>query len=116
MDFRNDFSLTNIATSAINLEDIINSAVGEDIKTAFSVTAKIRNTTGHNLMRDDIFHDSENYKRLFNLQMGALFYVIQRKLITAPASLENLRGNDFLDALTGNTVSTVTVISKDSDC
>lgn len=82
--FRWDFALTDIRTSANSLLDVLSAATGEDMKTAFTVTAMIRNTTGHNLVRDDIFADEKNYRLLFSLEMDALLYLIRRKLATQP--------------------------------
>jgi hypothetical protein len=54
---------------------------GSDARTAFSTAAKLRNTTGHNLVWDDIFSRPQEYKDLFQQVMNAIFFVVARKLI-----------------------------------
>jgi len=78
--FKREFSITqHISTSAGTLSEIVASIQGQDILTAFTVVSKIRNTTGHNLMRDDVFSDPETYRKLFEQGMNAVFYLIQKK-------------------------------------
>ena len=63
--------------------DIHGSIAGNDVVTAFSITAQIRNTTGHNLNRDQIFDVPSRYSDLFQQVANALFYVVSRKYVAA---------------------------------
>lgn len=66
-------------TSARSLADILANATDNSIETAFSTTARLRNTTGHNLIWDDVFDIPNALTRLVNQQFNALLYVIERK-------------------------------------
>jgi hypothetical protein len=46
------------------------------METAFRTAGKLRNTTGHNLVRDNIFDTSSKYVDLSRQVMNAVFYVI----------------------------------------
>ena len=78
--FINDFC-PRISTRATSLKTILDAISDDTMVTAFNTTAKLRNTTGHNLVWDDIFNNSANYKALVNQELNALFYVIQRKFL-----------------------------------
>ena len=65
---------------ASSLEEIfsfINSQT-ESAERAFYVTCKIRNTTAHNLIWNDLF-TIENYNKLYYSILDAIFYVIQKE-------------------------------------
>ena len=79
-DFINDFC-PGISTTATSLKGILDAIIDDTMETAFNTTAKLRNTTGHNLVWDDIFDNSANYEDLVNQELNALFYVIQRKFL-----------------------------------
>jgi hypothetical protein len=82
--FRGDFrinSSANINTSADTLADIHGDIKDSSIVTAFSTTGKLRNTTGHNLVWDNVFDTPKNYTELFDQEMNAIFHVISQKLI-----------------------------------
>jgi hypothetical protein len=49
------------------------------VEDQFSTTAKLRNTTGHNLVWDNIFSAPAKYEDLFHQVMNALLYVIALK-------------------------------------
>lgn len=68
--------------SAIQLEDIFDyiDRNSYGIDTAFHVTCKIRNTTAHNLLWNDIFNEG-NFNKLYQNIINAIFYVIQRDYI-----------------------------------
>ena len=51
------------------------------IETAFSTAARLRNTTGHNLVWDDIFDTPNRYVDLFHQVLNAIFYVIAVKFV-----------------------------------
>jgi hypothetical protein len=76
-----DFALTQPPDSrAESLEEIRAAIQGSaSVLTAFSTTAKLRNTTGHNLVWDDIFSTPAKYEELFNQVMNALLYVVAQK-------------------------------------
>lgn len=78
--FVNDFR-PGISTRATSLKGILDAISDDTMVTAFNTTAKLRNTTGHNLVWDDIFDNSANYEALVNQELNALFYVIQRKFL-----------------------------------
>jgi hypothetical protein len=54
---------------------------GTSRETAFSTAAKLRNTTGHNLVWDDIFATPAKYVDLFQQVMNAVLHVISQKLV-----------------------------------
>lgn len=78
--FKNDFS-QGIGTSAESLQEILDAINDNTFITAFTTTSRLRNTTGHNLVWDNIFNASENYEKLYQQIINALFYVIERKFI-----------------------------------
>lgn len=78
--FQSDF-FSGVTTSANSLSEILGSIQGSDIATAFNTTAKLRNTTGHNLIWVDVFENIENFKQLFEQQINAIFFIIQKKFI-----------------------------------
>jgi hypothetical protein len=83
--FQADFTLHNLTTSAKSLRDILSSASSNDLEAAFNTAAKLRNTTGHNLVWDDIFSNLDNYRLLFEQQVNALFYIIEKKYLRGRA-------------------------------
>jgi hypothetical protein len=54
---------------------------GQDVLTAFNTTAKLRNATGHDLDRDNIFIQPAAYTELFNQVMNAILYVVAIKYL-----------------------------------
>lgn len=80
--FKKDF-FNGVDTSAESLQNIVK-VVGTDVITAFSVTSKIRNTVGHNLVWDDVFNNPDNFKKLYQQQINAVFYLIQKKFLRLP--------------------------------
>lgn len=77
-NFKNDL-LRNVSQSSSALKDILKSIKTNDLQTAFNATAQLRNTTGHNLIWDDIFDQPNNYKKLYDQIMNAIFFVIVKK-------------------------------------
>lgn len=74
--FRKDFvNLCNISISANSLQEIIDGIADDSQFTAFTTMAKIRNTTGHNLVRDDVFKNPAQYEKLFHQEINALLYI-----------------------------------------
>jgi hypothetical protein len=81
-NFQTDFALFAVNTSSTSLNDILNhlgTPGATDKQKAFDVASMLRNTTGHNLVWDDVFSTAENYRRFFEQQMNAIFYVIEKK-------------------------------------
>lgn len=63
-----------------NLEDLVtvSQASKED---AFGVTYKLRNITGHDLRRKDVFQDPNAYKILFEQEIAAILYLIKKEFM-----------------------------------
>jgi len=77
--FRHEF-VSGVRTSADSLQDIITGITGDSMRSAFTTTAKLRNTTGHNLVWDDeVFEDPDQYKQLFHQEINALPYLVSVK-------------------------------------
>lgn len=78
--FREDFNLCNIQTSAKGLSDIYEAIIDDLPLTAFQTTAKLRNTTGHNLAWDNIFGLNDGvYAKFFQQEVNAILYLIDKK-------------------------------------
>jgi hypothetical protein len=79
--FWNDFNLIRAPdsrelTSLNNIHAAIQGSTSEE--TAFSTAAKLRNTTGHNLVWDDIFATPRQYVDLFQQVVNAILFVISK--------------------------------------
>lgn len=80
--FRHEF-VSGVRTSADSLQDIITGITGDSMRSAFTTTAKLRNTTGHSLVWDDeVFEDPDQYKQLFHQEINALLYLVSVKFAT----------------------------------
>jgi len=80
-DFTVDFHGFTVInnTSATTLEDIYNAINDSSLDTAFRTTAKLRNTTGHNLAWDDIFDLYDDvYEKFFQQEVNAILYLIDK--------------------------------------
>lgn len=77
--FQSDFNVV-IKTTANSLQEIV-SCIGNDVQSAFNTTCKLRNTTGHNLVWDDVFGEANNFRKLYEQQINAIFYLIQKKFL-----------------------------------
>jgi hypothetical protein len=78
--FISDFGI-GFQTSSDSLQDILDAVADNALITAFCTASKLRNTTGHNLIWDNIFHSTSNYEILVNQIMNALLYLIEKKFI-----------------------------------
>jgi hypothetical protein len=78
--FQADFG-ERFQTSAISLQDILNGIEDNSLHTAFCTTAKVRNTTGHNLIWDNIFDSITNYEALMDQIVNALLFLIEKRFI-----------------------------------
>lgn len=79
-DFQRDFPGA-IDTSAKSLADILALTSSDSRPTAFEVTSKLRNTTGHKLVWDDVFSDPDNFRRFVEQQMSAILYIVGAKFL-----------------------------------
>lgn len=77
-NFKQDF-LQNVDQGSFALKDILRSIQSNDLQTAFNTAAKLRNTTGHNLVWDDIFNNPENYKKLYYQVVNAILFIVSQK-------------------------------------
>jgi len=77
--FKKDF-LKRVVSSANTLNKVYAAISTENMQTAFDTTTQIRNTTGHNLVWDDIF-SATNYKDLYRQEINAIFYIIVKKFL-----------------------------------
>lgn len=75
--FRDDF-VSEVDTLSYSLQQIVEDIEDGTMESAFNTTAKLRNTTGHNLVWDDVF-DPTRYRALFTQEMNALFYLVAVK-------------------------------------
>jgi hypothetical protein len=80
-DFRADFGLATVPVSSADSLRTIYDAIGisNSVETAFSTTARLRNTTGHNLIWDDVFSDPDIFDALLQQIMNALLFVVSAK-------------------------------------
>jgi hypothetical protein len=78
--FQADFG-KGFQTSATSLQEILNGILDNSLSTAFCTTAKVRNTTGHNLIWDNVFDSIANYEAIMNQIVNALLFVIEKKFI-----------------------------------
>ena len=78
--FQTDFG-KGFQTCALSLKKVLGGIVDNSLLTAFSTTARVRNTTGHNLVWDNIFDSISNYESIMNQIVNALLFVIERKFI-----------------------------------
>lgn len=79
-EFSADFTGT-FEIGADSLQDILDAANDNSLLTAFCTISNLRNTTGHNLVWDDIFQSPATYEILINQSYNALLYLVERKFI-----------------------------------
>jgi hypothetical protein len=83
--FQKDFGeFPTHATTAEDLESIIGDigdVANNSLEKAFTTTARLRNTAGHNLVWSGVFSDPVNYRRLVKQEINALFYIIRKKFL-----------------------------------
>ncbi len=77
--FKADFPGLTIHTSAASLRDIHHGILGDTVESAFTTTTRLRNTTGHNLVWDDVFGKPEVVTALIQQELNAVFYLVDRK-------------------------------------
>lgn len=71
----------SVRGSADTLEEIHRAIQDSSIETAFGTAVKLRNTTGHNIVWDDIFNTPRKYADLFDQLTNAILHVICRKFV-----------------------------------
>lgn len=77
--FRHEF-VSGVRTSADSLRDIVAGITDDSMRSAFTTTARLRNTTGHNLVWDDeVFQEPSQYEALFHQEINALLYLVSVK-------------------------------------
>lgn len=79
-DFKTDYVDVG-SISSTNLNEIVssNEFIQTNVKAAFSITGKIRNTTAHKLSWDDVFEKYSNYEIMYNHIVSAMFYIIKQE-------------------------------------
>jgi hypothetical protein len=78
--FQAEFNLdARPMTGTDSLGNILSSILAYDVGTAFRVVGQLRNTTGHDLSRDDVFSAPEDYARLCGQVVNAILYLIEAK-------------------------------------
>ncbi len=78
-NFAADFPSVNLSRPTNTLQSILDDATDNTYTTTLENTARIRNTTGHKLVWDNIFSDTDNYKKLFKQEIFAILYVITKQ-------------------------------------
>lgn len=78
--FQNDFP-GQIPTGSSTLQDVVDGIQGNSIQSAFTATSRLRNTTGHNLVWDDVFNNADIFTNLFCQEMNAILYLISYKFV-----------------------------------
>ncbi|WP_157067415.1 hypothetical protein [Desulfosarcina cetonica] len=78
--FQADFP-GQIPTGSSTLQEVVDGIDGNSIQSAFIATSRLRNTTGHNLVWDDVFSDPDIYRNLFYQEMNAILYLISHKFL-----------------------------------
>ncbi len=76
--FRKRYGEFNIKEK--KLDDLSNVKSGS-MKNAFGVTYRLRNFTGHDLRQVDVFEDPNDYKKLFEQEVAAILYIINKEFI-----------------------------------
>jgi len=80
-NFKTDFIFSYDKSATTTLQNIVDKIGNSDLETAFNTASRLRNTSGHNLIWDDIFNKSDNFKKLYIQQVNAILYIIQKKFI-----------------------------------
>lgn len=65
-----------ISTSANSFSEIFTGITNNSLLTAFTTTAKIRNTTGHNFIWDETLASPSQYQRLFEQVVNSILYIV----------------------------------------
>lgn len=81
-DFRTHFPGCDLGQQCDSLQEIVDDAASFDYKTTFENTAKLRNTTGHELLWDNVFSNPENYRKLYEQEILAIFYLLAMQAST----------------------------------
>jgi hypothetical protein len=90
-EFREEFG-TGFKTSAAGIGGILASIGAGNLIDAFSVSAKLRNTTGHSLVWDDAFTDPDSFRKLYEHEVNAMLYVVSRRFRVKPTAVVGAGG------------------------
>lgn len=74
--FGRDFKGVVLSHSDNTLQAILSDASDLSYKTVIETSLRIRNTTGHRLLWDNIFNNPDNYQKLFEQEVFAILYVL----------------------------------------
>lgn len=76
--FQRDFG-SGFKTRARDVSSIVKAIGPGAVANAFTVSAQLRNTTGHNLIWDAGFTEPAIFQRLFEFEIDAMLFVVARK-------------------------------------
>ena len=82
-EFKRDFAF-RVDTGAESLRAIVGGMKDNSVRTAFCTTARLRNTTGHSLVWDDVFQSDRTYEQLVDQIVNALLFLIEKTFIRRP--------------------------------
>jgi len=77
--FTRDFPGVRLSLPTTTMQDIVDDAVDRSLVTTMVTTSRIRNTTGHELIWDNVFSEPGNYKKLFEQEVFAILNVITKQ-------------------------------------
>lgn len=79
-EFKDDFKI-KVKTHSDSFQSILKAVKDNSLITAFNTVAKIRNTTGHNLVWDNVFQEAKDYENIVDQIMNALLYLIEKEFL-----------------------------------
>ncbi|MES2971199.1 MAG: hypothetical protein V4702_02675 [Patescibacteria group bacterium] len=77
--FNSDFPGANLSKPTTTMQDIVDDCTDNSVKTTLEITARVRNTTGHKLVWDNVFTEPDNYRKLFEQEFFAILTVITKQ-------------------------------------
>ena len=77
--FNSDFPGINLRKPTTTMQDIVDDCIDNSVQTTLEITARVRNTTGHKLIWDNVFTQPENYRKLFEQEFFAILNVITKQ-------------------------------------
>ncbi len=77
--FMSDFPGVNLRNTTTTMQDVVDDATDKSVNTTMETTARIRNTTGHQLIWDNVFTEPDNYRKLYEQELFAILNVITRQ-------------------------------------
>jgi hypothetical protein len=82
-DYTSDFD--HLGINANSIQAILADIADDMLVTSFRATARLRNTTGHNLLWDDVFRDPATFEKLHNQEVNAILYLVGKSFCKLPA-------------------------------